>query len=325
MKVVVVGFGSIGKRHFENLCSLLDGKVFICTKKQQISKISCSNVFSSLQDCIKEKPDIGFVTNITNLHIQTALHLAKAGCHIFIEKPLSDSQAGIKSLIDIVNKKQLVTLMGCNLRFHPCLVKVKDLVSSGKIGKIISVRAENGSYLPDWHPDEDYGKGYAARKDLGGGVVLTCIHEIDYLYWLFGDVEEVYSVSGKFSDLNIKSEDLSSIIFRFKNDIIGELHLDYFQRPSSRNCTIIGSKGTIHWDFATNTVKYYDIKTKKWLIVLRLKKYDFNSMYVAEAKHFLFCIKNKKKTINDIHQGFKILKIAMAILKSSKTHRPIRL
>lgn len=325
MKVVIIGFGSIGRRHFENLHSLVDDDVLICTKKQRIGNIPHKNIFSSLQDCIKQKPDIGFVTNVTNLHIKTALELTKAGCHIFVEKPLSNSIKGIKSLIDIVDNKQLITLMGCNMRFHPCLLAVKDLISSGKIGKIISVRAENGSYLPDWHPDEDYSKGYAARKDLGGGVVLTCIHEIDYLYWLFGDVKEVYSLSGKLSTLKIKSEDLSTIIFRFKNNIIGELHLDYFQKPSSRNCKIIGSEGTIHCDFATNTVKYYDVKKKKWVITLHLKRYDFNFMYMAEVKHFLDCIRKKKKTINDVHQGFKILKIAMAILKSSKTKRPVRL
>ena len=182
----------------------------------------------------------------------------------------------------------------------------------------------NGSYLPDWHPNEDYEKGYASRKELGGGVILTCIHEIDYLYWLFGDVKEVYSMSGKFSDLKINSEDLSAIILKFKNNIIAEIHLDYFQRPSSRTCKIIGTKGTIFCDFSSNSVKYYDIKKKKWFNMIRLAKYDFNSMYVEQTKHFLDCIKNRKKTINDVHQGLKILKIAMAILKSSEKGKPVR-
>lgn len=91
--------------------------------------------------------------------------------------------------------------MGCNLRFHDCIKKMKSLLEKETIGKIISVKVECGAYLPDWHPYEDYSKGYAARDDLGGGVVLTCIHELDYLYWFFGEIKEVFSITGKFSNL----------------------------------------------------------------------------------------------------------------------------
>lgn len=326
LKAILVGFGSIGKRHYNNLMSLFNGKILVCTKQKTIkNKTSNLEIFSSIDNCLKENPEIGFVTNVTNLHIDTATKLAKTGCHLFIEKPLSNSISGVQKLLDVVERKKLITLMGCNLRFHPCLLAVKKLLSEKKIGQVISVYAENGSYLPDWHPDEDYKKNYAARDEMGGGVVLTCIHEIDYLYWFFGDVDEVYSITGKFSNLGIDSDDLSAVIIKFKNNIIAELHLDYFQRPSSRYCKIIGTKGTIYWDFQTNLVKYYDVSKKKWITVIKLTKYDFNEMYVKEIKHFLNCVRKNQNTINDIHDGLKILKIAMAILKSSKTRLVIRL
>ena len=234
-------------------------------------------------------------------------------------------KAGIKSLLQLIKEKKLVTLVGCNMRFHPCLIKIKKLISDGKIGRIISVLAENGSYLPEWHPHEDYKKSYASREDLGGGVVLTCIHEIDYLYWLFGQVKEVFSITGKFSNLNLDAEDLSSILFLFKNNIVAELHLDYFQRPSFRSCKIIGTKGTIYWNSETNSVKMYNIKKKRWDEKLKLRNYDQNDMYIKEISHFLKCVNKKKKTINTINQAAKTLEIALAVKKASKIRKGVRI
>ncbi len=326
MKAVVVGFGSIGKRHVNNLLSISDLEILICTKKKRIDLINKKRckTFDSLKDSLKEKPHIGLVTNVSNLHVETAIKLANAGCHLFIEKPLSDSMNKVDVLLNIVKKKKLVTLMGCNLRFHGCIRKIKEILSNNEIGKIISVHAECGTYLPDWHPYEDYRDSYASRKDLGGGVVLTCIHEIDYLYWFFGDAKEAFSMSGKHSDLKISVDDLSSILLRFKNNIIAEIHLDYFQRPQFRSCKIIGTKGTIYWDSNTNEVKVYDVKKKKWIQKLKLH-YDHNAMYVDEISHFLKCINKKEKSINDISQGIKTLKIALAIMRASKIKKIVTL
>ena len=139
---------------------------------------------------------------------------------LFIEKPLSNSKSGIKTLDKIVKQKKLITLMGNQFRFHPCIKKIHQLVKQKKIGKIISVQVENGSYLPDWHPYEDHAISYASQKKLGGGVVLTQIHDIDYLYWIFGNPKSVFSVTGKFSKLDISVEDYSSSLIQFRNNII---------------------------------------------------------------------------------------------------------
>ena len=188
MKVLIIGYGSIGKRHIDNLISLTNCKIIVCTKQKQdnyLKKRNCT-VISSITNCIKEKPDIVFITNETKFHVNTAIKLAKFGIPLFIEKPLSNSMNRVNELESIVKENKIVTMVGCNFRFHPCIKRLKKLISSNKIGKIISVHSENGSFLPDWHPYENYSKGYAGRVDLGGGAALTNIHEIDYLYWLFG-------------------------------------------------------------------------------------------------------------------------------------------
>ena len=326
MKAVIVGYGSIGKRHSENISKFKNIQCFVVTNRKGV-KVPSKNFqkFNSLDKCLKLKPDIGFVTNESSIHIKTAIKLANAGCHIFVEKPLSHNNFQIKKLLKLVRQKNLVTLMGCNFRFHPCLIKIKKLISSKKIGRIIFVQAEHGSFLPDWHPLEDYRTSYAARKELGGGVVLTSIHEIDYLFWLLGNVKEVYSVTGKFSDLHMNADDLSSTILKFKNNVVGEVHLDHFQRSFKRGCKIVGTNGTITWDSRANMVKLFNNKTKKWTVVMKLKNFDFNSTYVDEIVHFLECVKKNKKTTNALKEGVIIQNIALAILQSSRKKKMVKL
>lgn len=325
MKILVVGFGSIGKRHVKNLLELNDMEIIVCTKQTKLGNLKRCKFYTKLSDAIKEQPDAVIIANNTNDHVKTAIQLSKMGIDLFIEKPLSDNLRGIKTLSKLIQQKKLITMMGCNLRFHQSIVKIKNLIDEKQIGKIISVQAESGSYLPDWHPYENYKKSYAARDDLGGGVVLTCIHEIDYLYWLFGNVKNVFSVTGQYGNLDITSEDLSAIVMQFQNGIIGELHLDYLQKPSIRRCKIIGTKGKIYWDSDSNIVKLFDLRKNNWAQRSQIRKYDRNSMYKKEMLHFIDCIKKREKTINPIEQGIKTLEIALAVKKSSKLGRSIRI
>lgn len=320
MKALVIGYGSIGKRHIDNLSKFPNLKILVCTKRKSdifLKRTNCKT-FKSLESSIKQKPDFAIISNVTKNHSVVANKLAKAGISFFIEKPLSDSLKSMNELLKEVKRRKLVTLMGCNLRFHPCIKKIKEMVDKKEIGKPISIRVENGSYLPDWHIEEDYRNSYAARKDLGGGVLLTCIHEIDYLCWLFGKVKEVFSITGKFSDLDITVEDLSAVLLKFKNNVIAEVHLDYFQRPSFRSCKVIGTKGTIYWDSDINSVKVYDVKKRKWITRMKLNDYDDNSSYIDELSYFLNCVKKKKQTINTVFDGVKILKIVLDIKKAQK-------
>jgi len=323
-KILVVGYGSIGKRHVENLLSISNLEIIVCTKRNDINKLKKhTKVYHTINQSLKEKPDIGIIANETSLHIPTAIKLAKEGLDLFLEKPLSNSLKDVEKLHAIVKKKKLITQMGCNLRFHPCIKKIKSLIEQQKIGKIISAQVQNCSYLPDYHPWEDYRKGYAARKDLGGGVILTQIHEIDYMYWFFQDVENVISMSGKLSDLDIKVEDYVSSLLKFRNKIIGELHMDYFQRPDFRSCKIRGTKGEIYWNSDNNCVNIYNMNKKRWETELKVKNYERNFSYIEQLKHFLKCIKHRKETINDLEQGITTLKIALAIKKASKLMKSV--
>ena len=327
MKILIIGFGSIAKRHINNLIHNINCEIIVYSRRKNIRFLDHKKikVLNSLEKCLLEKPDVALITNETAFHIPMAIKMAKSGLDLFIEKPLSNSTNGIKTLQKIVKQKKLVTQMGCNLRFHKCIIKIRRLINQKKIGKVISIQSENGSYLPDWHPNEDYRKGYASDRQLGGGIILTMIHDIDYLYWIFGNPKSIFSVSGKFSDLDISAEDYCSSIIEFKNNITAELHLDFFQRPEFRGCKIKGTKGVIYWNSDKNEIRLFKNRKKVWEVVLALKKFQRNEMYIDEIIHFLKCVKNRKQTINNLDEGIKTMKIALAMKKSSKNRRMIKI
>ena len=142
-KILVVGYGSIGKRHVENLLSISNLEVIVCTKRNDVGKLKKhAKVYSTIKQCLEEKPDIGIIANETSLHVPTAIKLAEAGLDLFLEKPLSNSLKDVEKLHAIVKKKKLITQMGCNMRFHPCIKKIKSMVEQQKIGRIISVQVQ---------------------------------------------------------------------------------------------------------------------------------------------------------------------------------------
>jgi predicted dehydrogenase len=325
LKILIVGYGSIGKRHISNLSKIGKLKIIVLTKRKKdnfLKKNNCS-IFSKIEDCLKEYPDAAIICNETSMHVKIATKLAKNNIHMFIEKPLSNSLIEINQLKKIVKSKRIITHVGCVLRFHPILKKTKEIIEKKSIGKIKFVHAENGSYLPDWHPNEDYKKSYAVRSDSGGGVILTCIHELDYLIWLFGKIDTIISTNRKIGGLGIKVDDFSTSILEFSNKTIGEMHLDLFQIPKSRFCNIISEKGKLEVNFEKNQLQFYSNKNKKLKSIIRVKDFNKNNMYLDEMEYFLKCIKYNKRSFNDINFGEKVLKTALLIEKSSIRNRKL--
>jgi predicted dehydrogenase len=198
---------------------------------------------------------------------------------------------------------------------------VKRLLNEGAVGRVVAVRVEAGQYLPEWHPWEDYRNGYSARHDLGGGIILDGIHEIDYIRWLLGEVVAVACFAGKLSHLEIDTEDTAAILLRFENGTIGEVHLDYVQRAYSRSCHIIGDEGTIRWDYEAGEVRCYSAATGKWQVIPNPPDWKPNQMYMDEMEHFLNCLARKEEPLLDVFEGRRVLEIALAAKASAETRK----
>lgn len=328
MKYLFVGLGSIGQRHLRNLRNKTDETIMAYRSTQKnISELNSEyNIISydNFDKALAEKPDAVFITNPTSLHLPFALKAARKGCHLFIEKPISCSLDGLDELFSIVEKNKLICYVGFNLRFHPNLIKIKELLTKKKIGRVLFARIQVGQYLPDWHPHEDYRNGYSARKDLGGGVLLTLIHELDYAYWLFGEIESVCAYLGKLSSLEIDVEDTASIIMKTRENAFLEIHLDYIQKPQVRTCEIVGEDGRIEWDYFKNEVKL-SLNKDESPVSYKEDKFERNDMYEDEMEHFLKCIKNKGQVKITPQEVKNVMRTVEAIKKSSEEGRCINL
>ena len=328
-RFLVLGCGSIGMRHIENLRRLgVSDIVAFDTQAARAAKATAAHgvaTVASLDAAWARRPEVCLITAPTSVHLELALQAAAQGCHLFIEKPLSHSWQGVAELLDLVARQRLNTLAGCNMRFHPGLRELKRLLAAGAVGRITAARVEVGQYLPDWHPLEDYRCGYSARSELGGGVVLDAIHEIDYLYWLFGSVAATVCLAGKLSHLEIDTEDTAAMLLQFANGTFGEVHLDYVQRAYRRTCQIIGDQGTIHWDFGAGQVRWYSARTRQWKQYENPAGWEVNQMYIDEMTHFLACLAGEAKPELEVSQAAEVLRIALAAKQSAQQRRWIRL
>jgi predicted dehydrogenase len=283
--------------------------------------------FFDLNAALAEGPDIAFVCNPSSMHVPTALSCINAGCDVFIEKPLSDSIEGVDSLTGATDQKHRIAMVGYQLRFHPCIRKLASVIESGCLGHILSVQATIGEYLPNWHPYEDYRESYAARADLGGGVVLSQIHEFDYLYSLFGLPSKVYAIGGHWSHLEIDVEDTASILMEgsIENRPLPiHLHQDYLQVPPNRTCVVIGDRGRAILDFPSLTVTVYDSRCAS-PTVHRFPDFERNQLFVEEIVHFLTCVERRTRPIVDLHDGLQSLRMALAAKQSMRSGRAVEL
>lgn len=326
---LVIGCGSIGRRHIGNLKAAGVRNVLAFDvrddRRRDAERSFGVRVSGNLEDAFEAAPRVCFITTPTALHLPLATAAARQGTDLFIEKPLSHNHKGVEEFLQIVRRKRLTTLVGCNMRFHPALALIKAFLDKRVVGRVLSARVEVGQYLPDWHPREDYRRGYSARRAAGGGIILDAVHELDYIRWMLGPVESVSCFAGKLSRLEIETEDNAAILLKFCSGAIGEVHLDYVQRAYSRSCHIIGEEGTIRWDWNSGEVRLYRAADKKWKSYPIPARWEVNRMYSDELRHFLRCLKGKEKPALDVFEAAKVLNVALAAKESAATGRVVRL
>ncbi len=306
LRFLIVGFGSIGNRHFDNLKQIKNVEVNILTRRHL--DLSGTKVYVSPEEAFDEYFDAVFITNETSLHVPTAIAFAERGCNLFIEKPLADSLKDVLKLTELVSKHSLKVMVGGNMRFHPAVSLVNEFVQGGRVGRIISARIEAGEYLPDWHPRRDYRSSYSAKREMGGGVILDLIHELDYAYWFFGEASKILCLSGKKSDLEIETEDTAEILIEFENGALCAVHLDYVQRPPSRNFKLVGTGGVIWGDLITSKVGILESTKSDWEVIDLKEGLERNTMYQDEVKHFIDYLSGSSlEPLVGLDDGIKVL------------------
>lgn len=285
-KIILFGLGSIGIRHARLLRDNFRHELFAFRSRisPKDNSLGINEVYT-WKEVEKIAPHIAFITNPTFLHIPTALRCAKSGMHLFIEKPIGSGYKGLDQLLNIVKKNRLSAYVAYCLRFHPVIIRLKEIC---KHNMPVHATVVCGSYLPKWRLSKDYWSCYSARKRSGGGVVFDLSHEFDYINYLFGEVSDMQGVYGKLSDLSIDSEDYADIIMCCPKTAVN-LHLDYFSKTPQRWIKInFKSAEHAEGDLINNELRVYSEGR------LRKFKYRFkrDDMYLKQLKYFFSNIGN---------------------------------
>ena len=333
MKILFIGLGGVGQRHLRNSITLL-GEIDVHAFRTRGFKSEVTNTLSkndnenieskysivthsNIADALSANPVAVIIANPSSMHFDVLKACLEKNIPCFVEKPMVTSSEGIDELLKLKNFGVKHSMVGFQLRYSPVVQKLKEIIDSGIIGKVLSFRAEVCEYMPGFHPYEDYKDLYCSKRELGGGVVMTQIHELDMLVHLFGMPESVYALGGHLSELEIDVEDSVDILMR-KKEMSLFLRMDYLQKPRRRSGVVYGEKGWVEYDLVELSLKTSNGDNYSW------KDFDRNMMFVDELANFYDCIKNSKETDIPLTEGLKSVHLAESILRSLHMKKEIK-
>jgi predicted dehydrogenase len=303
MTVLVVGLGSIASKHIKALYKIdPQAKIIALRSSADASSIEgIENIYS--WDAVSSAPDFVLISSPTRFHKEAIEHAAQIGCPLLIEKPVLGDTLGGEDLSQLLQQKNILTYTACNLRFHPCIVFLKKYLEKNGT-RVNEVNSYCGSDLRQWRTG-DYRQSYSARSEMGGGVHLDLIHEIDYCCWLFGLPDEVVSVKRKVSALQIDSYDFAAFHLNYP-DFSANIVLNYYRPDVKRTVEILCEGQLICADLIKGNVLVNDME------VFSDPDFKMENTYVSQLEYFIDHIAIGKKMMNDFDEAFQILKLAVS-------------
>lgn len=340
-KILFIGLGGAGQRHLRLFKkNLQDKKVefiayrtikktpllntdFTVNEKNTVEKQYEVKCFVSLKEALATKPDLAVISNPSSMHLKYAQICAEHGINVFVEKPLSNSTEGLENFKKTVEKNNVAVHVGFQRRFHPHFRKVYEILKAGKIGQILTVNFTVASFIPRWHPYEDYLELYACRKELGGGVLLTEIHEIDLTVWYFGLPSSVVCIGGTYSNVGMNVEDTVRLTLDYEEFLV-QINLTFWQKHHERHMSICGENGYLNWNEDEDTLKqeYFNNADKNSLEYNLIGNSE--TMFDLQVKSIINEI-NLSKGLDSINDSLNSLTIIEAAKKSMQTKSVIML
>ncbi|MDD0838918.1 Gfo/Idh/MocA family oxidoreductase [Curvibacter sp. HBC61] len=319
-KALVVGSGSIARRHLANFRRLLPEAEIGCVsssgRRLAESETVATIQFTSMEDAAAWAPDLAVVASPAPFHLEHACFLLDASIPVLIEKPLSDSLDRVRTAAPLLARHRDRIEVAYNLRYLSSALQMKALIETERVGRILGLRVEVGQYLPDWRPQADYREQVSARRALGGGVLLELSHELDYLNWLFGRFEKVFCIATNSGQLEIDVEDRADLLLA-REDLTAQVHLDFLQRRASRSCKVIGSSGSLHWDLVANCISMDSPSGTE--VLFSDSAADRNDMYVEQLRGFIEVAKGRALPRITLEDGMAVLCMVEAMRQSAAT------
>lgn len=327
-RTLVVGLGSIGQRHLRLLRARLPEAEIMALRHGSCDDLPagvdlCTN---SLHEAVAFAPQIAVIASPAPFHMEPAAALARAGTHLLVEKPMAANALEARHMAEVATEAGVVLQVGYNMRFLECLRLFRKALLSGQIGRVLSVRAEVGQYLPDWRPGRDWRTAVSARADLGGGVLLELSHEFDFLRWIFGELRTVRGWTGRLGELGVDVEDTVHAILEFDEptprDLVGAppvaaVSMDFIRRDKERSCTAIGTDGTLTWDGIAEQVRL--IRPGEAETLLYDSRAGRDAAYLAQIDAFLEAVRTTERVsagAAGASDGIAVMNIVEALRRS---------
>jgi len=313
LRVLIAGCGSIGKRHARILAELGLSDLRICDPSRQQRESLCAQTpvaraYADYSHGLADRPDAVFICTPPQAHVPMILQALDAGCHVFTEKPLSDTLSGVDELARRVNSSRKTVMVGLCFRFHQGLRRAKHLLDAGLIGRLISIRALMGEHLPDVRPD------FRNLFTLKSSGAFDLMHDIDLAVWYAGrPVSAVKCICGAYSDIGFEAPDIVELLIGFENRCVASVHLDFFQRPRRRQMELIGADGCITVEFARwdqCTVSLFEAASGKWQ--RETFTTDRDDMFREEDEEFLRALSGGLPVSCPVSEARKSLEIVHA-------------
>lgn len=329
-RVLIVGCGSIGSRHYAWVRKLLPNADIKVACRSTHNNLFNEELrpFLTIEECLNYSPTLAIIANAASHHMQFAIPLAINGADIFVEKPISTSIPDTIKLIEVCRNKKLKLGVGYNLRYLPSLLAFKSFIDKKIVGNIFSIRADVGQYLPSWRKGSDYSKSVTAQKKLGGGALFELSHELDYVGWIFGSAQSLQGLYRKTSNLDIDVEDIVEVTMLIcppfqNNSIIASIHLDLLRSDTSRSCTVIGEGGTLIWDGVNGVVTLHK-RGGSESSAIYMGEEAVENTYINELSDFL----NSEgplllKPLANGYEGLSVLRTIEAIRLSNLTGKRV--
>jgi predicted dehydrogenase len=323
--MAIVGMGSIGRRHLRVLKTIRPDIEVIQVRSGHgrdcpEADIARFNV-RTVEDAVLLGAESAIIASPAPFHVTQAMTLMESGVSVLIEKPLSHNQEGVRELAALSKKKNVTALVGYVLRYSRSLQYLHEMIRKGKVGDLLFVRIECGSYLPNWRPGQDYTKSVSAQRELGGGVLLELSHELDYANALFGPFESVNGVVKNTGSLRIDVEDFSHTTFlsKFAGCPV-MVTLDFCRRDTLRSCSVHGVDGTLVWDGINHDV------TWNWGSgLVEKERFDIepDEIFRHQIKHFLNCVESGEAPRVTIDDAAAVLEMIEAARKAHAENRTV--
>lgn len=326
-RVLVVGTGSIGLRHIRNLAAI-GSEVTAFSYRAAAGGTAPSlpdgvALAASLEGALASRPEAVVIANRTDEHLRVAVDAANRGCHLFIEKPLSNNLDGVAALRAAVRQHGLLVETGFMLRLHPNLVWMHERVSSGGLGRLLYIRAAVGQHLADWRPGSDHRVSYSARRGCGG-VILDLVHELDLIEQLAGPVEQVSAMTAEDPSLEIDSEAVAEIAMRCAGGTLAQAHLDYVRPAYRRTLEIVGREGVLTWDYTAGTVSLEERDGAPRVVHRVPAGFERNDMFAAHMRHFLSRLEDRSlPALSSLDAGVAALRLALAAHAAASEQRTV--